>query len=441
MLTKTRSVKGHELTRNVVSVVSCDFVDRTLHILGGVALLSLLFWAAAGSSRAGISRLFSEYSSVAGSLEASERAVHLNASDPEAHYARALRLQDLGRTSEAVVELEAATSLRPSDYFFWQELGRLREEAGDASDIGGAVAALQTAVTLAPYYSQPHWQLGNVLLRNNQIETGFREMRLAATSDPELFPSLLDLASAVYEGNAESVIAATQPQSDNERLLLVRFLLKKNKDAALDLLSGIKQIAPEDRAALVTELIAAEEFALAYRVWAAKDGVAASSEITLVDGGFESSITLNNSGFAWQPSPLTPNAKVLLDTNVPKAGERSLRIEYSGNFDAKIPVLSQLLPVSPDSLYRLTFSARTDKLLSAGLPVVAVREVIGDRVTIAESISLSPGTNAWQDFAIEFKTGDATKAITINIQRQACNVNPCPLVGRAWFDEFQLVRQ
>ena len=438
MLTSTLSTKGHEQTRNVVSVVSCDFVDRILRILSGVALLALLFWAAVGSSRAGLSRRFLEYGSAAGSLATSERALQLNAGDPEAHYGRALCLQDLGRTGEAVLELEQAASLRPDDYFFWQELGRAREEAGNTS---GAVAALQAAIRLAPYYAQPHWQLGNVLLRNNETETAFREMRLAATSDPELFPSLLNLASAVYEGNAESIAAATQPQSDIERLLLVRFLLKQDKNAALEVLSNIRQIAPEDRAALVTELIAAEEFALAYRVWSAQDIATDGGETTLVDGGFESSITFNNSGFGWQPSRRTPNAKVLLDTNAPALGERSLRVEYSGNFDAKIPVLSQLLPVAPGTRYRLTFSARTEKLFSAGLPVVAVREALGDTVVIAESDPLPAGTNTWRTFTVELQTGAATKAVTINIQRQACNVKPCPLVGRAWFDEFQLLKQ
>ena len=131
---------------------------------------------------------------------------------------------------------------------------------------------------------------------------------------------------------------------------------------------------------------------------------------------------------------------MLLDTNAPAQGDRSLRVEYSGNFDAQVPVLSQLLPVAPSTRYRLTFSARTDKLFSAGLPVVAVREVKGDKVALAESNSLAPGTNAWQDFAIELQTGAATKAVTINIQRQACSVKPCPLVGRAWFDEFQLLK-
>lgn len=409
-----------------------------LRILGGGAVLCLLFWATVGSSRAGLSRLFSEYGSAAGSLATSERALQLNATDPEAHYVRAVRLQDLGRAGEAVVELERATSLRPNDYFFWQELGRAREEAGDNK---GAVAALQTAIMLAPYYSQPHWQLGNVLLRNDETVAAFREMRIAATSDPELFPSLLDLAAAVYESNAENVIAAIGPQSDHERLLLVRFLLKQNKEAGLEWLTSIKQIAPEDRAALVTELIAAEEFDLAYRVWSAKDGVEYRGEITLVDGGFENAITMNNSGFGWQPSLQTPNAKVLLDTNAPALGERSLRIEYSGNFDAKSPVLSQLLPVAPGTRYRLSFSARTDKLFSAGLPVVAVREAPGDTVVIAESSPLPAGTNAWRNFTIEFQTGAATKAVTINIQRQACHVNPCPLVGRAWFDELQLLKQ
>jgi hypothetical protein len=53
--------------------------------------------------------------------------------------------------------------------------------------------------------------------------------------------------------------------------------------------------------------------------------------------------------------------------------------------------------------------------------------------------SLSPGTTGWQESSIDFDAGN-TSAVTINIQRQVCASNPCPIVGRAWFDSFSLKR-
>jgi len=74
------------------------------------------------------------------------------------------------------------------------------------------------------------------------------------------------------------------------------------------------------------------------------------------------------------------------------------------------------------------------------LPIVVLKDAAGDHRIIGQSTSLSPGTNDWREFSIDFETTD-TRAITINIQRQACSVNPCPLVGRAWFDSFSLKRR
>jgi hypothetical protein len=95
--------------------------------------------------------------------------------------------------------------------------------------------------------------------------------------------------------------------------------------------------------------------------------------------------------------------------------------------------------VMPNARYRLRFTARTEGLVSAGLPIVVVTNAVDQRV-VAQSVSLSPGTNGWHEFSIAFETADTTSAVTVNIQRQACSSNPCPIVGRAGFDSFSMKR-
>jgi Flp pilus assembly protein TadD len=400
------------------------------------AALLVLVWAAINSANTGMSRLLSEYGSATNSLAATRRALDFEPADPQAHYAHAVNLTDAGARDEAVSEFEQAVSLRPADYFLWQELGLAREDAGDSE---GAAADLRRAINLAPDYSQPHWQLGNLLLRRNEPDAAFTEMRAATANDPELFKVMADLAWGVYDGDSKSVLLAIHPHTDDQRISLALFFVNHNQiEAGLNLVEASATIATNDRRTLVAALIAAGQFQAARRVWLTGRGVVEVDEDDLLDGGFEGSMTSGDQGFGWLPTQ-APTVKVQLDPNDPQSGNRSLRLEYTGNFDSAAPVVSQLVLVSPRSRYLLNFSARTQDLVSAALPVVAIREGTGERQVITQSMALPTGTTGWRSFSIEFATSQAS-TVVVSIQRQACASKPCPIVGRAWFDSFLLKR-
>jgi len=393
-------------------------------------------FAAVSSARIGLSRLVSEYASAAGPT-AGQRALAFDASDPEAHYVYGSQLLSAGNTDAAVAEFERATSLRPEDYYLWLELGRAREDSGD---VEAAVTALQQAIKLAPSYSQPRWQLGNVLLRRGMFNEAFSEMRSAALSDPTLFPSMCDLAWGIYDGKVESTIRATQPQTDDERAALAYLFIKHNQIfAAVNLLNDCAKIGAQDRRAIVNTLINAHEFQAAHRIWS-KGAEAAANGEDLFDGGFEGAINLEDQGFGWRFTP-AETIRPVVDPNNPHSGKYSLQLEYSGNFNPAVPAISQLMLVSPRTEYRLMFAARTDSLISAGLPIVVIKEASGDRRVLVQSTALSSGTNPWKQFSIDFETDNGVGAITIDIQRQSCSSNPCPIVGRAWYDSFSLLRR
>lgn len=404
-----------------------------------VALVTLLvcLWGAVLSARAGLARLLSEFGTATNSLAATKRALDFNTADPAAHDAYAVELANAGKNAEAVAQFESAVSLRPDDYLLWQELGRVREVSADTS---GSLRALRQAVELAPYYSEPHWQLGNFLLRRNELNEAFTEMRLAVRSDPMLFPVMIDLAWAVCDADVKCVLAATQPQNDNERSSLGRFFVaQKNFNAGLNLVLAASEIALEDRRVMVAALVDAGEFKAAYRIWLTGIRPSNAQEDDLSDGGFEGPMSFDDQGFGWRPAH-AQTIQILLDPNEPQSGRHSLMLTYAGNFDPNVAVISQLVLVVPGVRYRLSFAARTDGLVSAGLPVVVVKNAAGDQSVIAQSMSLSPGTNGWREFSIDFETSDTTIAVKVNIQRQACSSNPCPIVGRAGFDSFFLKR-
>jgi hypothetical protein len=412
-----------------------DRLTIGLRYATGFVLILLCACAALTSARAGLSRLISEYGAAIGSTEAAQRAIDFNRADPEAHCGYANRLLSAGQTGAAVAEFQLAISMRPEDYFLWQELGRAQEDNGDADS---AIISLRRAAKLASYYSQPHWQLGNVLLREGQMVEAFEEMHRAATNDPTLFPALCDLAWGVYDGNVAAIVAATKPQTDDERVLLARLLLNHEQTAAaLNLLDGLTDIGAEDRRSFANTLINQREYEAAYKIWSQHTTVGGRE--VLFDGGFEESIHLDDQGFGWRFTP-AQTIRPVIDLQNPHSGQRSLRLDYSGNFNPAVPIVTELVIVSPSARYRLSFAARAQDLSSAALPIVLIKDASGDQV-LSQSAPLSAGTNPWKEFAVDFEALQKTTAITINIQRLACASNPCPIVGRAWFDSFALAKR
>lgn len=408
----------------------------SVRIFLALGALFVFIFAAVGSGRAGVSRMFSEYSAAVKSGAAAKQALDLEPNDPEAHYNYAVQLADVGQNAQATTEFERAAALRPADYFLWQELGRAREDSGDPS---GAVSALRQAIALAPEYAQPHWQLGNVLLRSGETNSAFAEMRSAAGSDPALFPLLIDLAWGVCDRDPQTVLTTSQPQNDLERVSLARFFIDHQQvSAGMNLLQTVTAISPEDRNSLTTGLIAKQEFHAARQVWSKGSPALANAESTgLLDGGFEAAINYDNQGFGWRPTQATQTVQILLDPNEAQSGRRSLRLQYGGGFDPAVPVISQLVLLPPHTRYQLTFVVRTENLVSAALPIITVTDP-RSKALIAQTDPLAAGTNGWQQFSLSFETPVAGEALVIGIQRQSCAVQPCPIFGRAWFDNFTL---
>lgn len=410
-----------------------------------IALLGLLlclyaFWS---SARDGFSTLLSSYASRANQLDAADRAVYLNPSDPDAHYVRGRLLSDKGDLDEAINEYEHAAALRPQDYSLWFELGRARDQA---NDVEGAVIAFRKSVSLAPFYAHPHWQLGNTLFRAGRRDEAFAELRQAALSKPTLLPQAIGLAWASFDGDSQALEKVLQFQTTYERWTLARFLARHGRPSeSLAQFRATASLSNEQRRTLVADLLESKNFVEAFEVWSS--GPTANGEgrsrgrIDIVNGGFEEPIILDDPGFGWQLLHDVRTFRTSLDPTQPHLGVHSLRIDWSGDSDPSRAAISQLVVVEPKTRYRLTFAARTQEMLTIGLPIVTVTEVGNDSgLAMAQSKPLPQGTSGWQDYAIEFATTETTRAVLIAIRREKCSMSPCAAIGHGWFDDFQLER-
>lgn len=406
-----------------------------------VLILGLLIcgWGIWSSGREGLSAIITSYASATNQLGAVDKAVRLSPSSSDAHYLRGSLLSDKELRAEAVRAHEQAAMFRPHDYVLWLELGRARDQAGD---VKGALAAFRESVRLAPFYAQPRWQLGNALLRSGQRDEALAELRRAAASEPKLLPSAISLTWRVLSEDPQAVAQALQPATPAAHLALATFFAGHSKAGeAVDHFRAAGDLPQEQRHTLINELLARKNFAEAYAVWSGgrqvPPGLAA-----MFNGGFEEPIALDDPGFGWQVGSNPPSVRTTLDPASPQAGIYSLRIDWNGDSDPTTPIISQLVLVEPNSHYRLSFAVRTEELLTIGLPMVTVTDA-GARdgsspSLIAQSKTFPRGTNGWQDYGLDFSTGEGIHAIMIAIRREPCASAPCAAIGHVWVDDFVL---
>ena len=399
-----------------------------------VALLVAPFflWCAWGALRAGASRMVSDYAARAGAREAADAAVALTPSDPEALYARANLLADAGEYTPASRAYEEAIALRRRDYVLWTELGRAREESGDS---GGALDALREAVELAPSYARPRWLLGNALLRAGRREEAYDELRRAADSDPRLYPNLIQTLWYASGRDSSTLARDARPRTAEQTLAVVTFLVKSGAAG-----EGIKvlresgaKLSTESQRSLVSELVSAESFKEAYVIWSEGRGPSAGS---FDDGGFEAEAHADEL-FGWRFARDGQSVRLSLDSDSPREGSRSLKVEYVGASDPNAAAVSQLLIVEPGARYRLTFSARAKDLVTGGPPFVEVVSASKGGGTLATLPTLSSEITEWRDFSAEFNA-PAAGAVRVALKRQPCASSPCPAFGSVWLDAFKL---
>ncbi len=233
-------------------------------LLIAVAIVACLFGIRSAAAF-GVSRLLTTYSLSANSLDAGRKAVALTPRDAEAHFASAALLSFSDDPQRSVNEMELAVALRPVDYTLWQQLGLLRDQFGDTA---GALTAFDEAVKRAPFYSQPRWNRGNVLLRSGQYEAAFADLTQAAKSNPEVVPSLIDLAWGVSRGDVSVTEQLAQIDSDKMRIAFARFLARRGKaKEALAQFTAVANVPEAINREIVEQLLAKGAFSEAFQIW------------------------------------------------------------------------------------------------------------------------------------------------------------------------------
>jgi tetratricopeptide (TPR) repeat protein len=371
-------------------------------------------------------------------------ALKMAGSDPLTHWTLAQLEQGtlpLDQIDQALAEYEQAVKLSPYDYRLWLAYGRALEQSGDSRK---GEQAMRRAVELAPSYSYPRWYLGNLLLRNGHEPEAFGELRRASEADPQLRSQVFSLVWAVYGKNPTELSNAVGSSVATRAEFAGYLIGRKQFEEGLAIW---RALAPPDKQAnrtagegLIKTLIDSKQFRPALEIWndlATSDAMRGKVGVIL-DGGFEHD--LGGSNFGWQTKS-SQQAQVAIDADLKHSGDHSLRLLFKARSNIELG-LSQLVVVDPGQQYELELFLKTNKLESAGTPIVEIVDAV-DGSVLAVSQPAPAGFNEWQRLALPFRTGAKTDGILIRVKRASCGEdNPtCPIFGTLWYDDFNLKRR
>jgi len=412
--------------------------NRYARLLLVVVLVGLCLWAIQAAGAFGLSRVLVRYALAKEDLTVATKAVELSPSDPEAHLAGAAVLSSRHRPAESVVELERALALRPADYSLWLQLGRLRDQMGQSA---AALAAFDETIKLAPFYSLPRWQRGNLLLRAGQYDQAFRDLSQAAQSNPQRLPALIELAWNISRGDPKLTAQWANIQSDRGRIAFAGFLARQGKSPeVMAQLQAITVIPEESRHQLVEQLLAKGAFAEAFEVWKAEQGHELANQepkTRIHDGGFEAPLTFDAGGFGWRLSRPSNGVALSVNSGQPHSGEKNLRIDFSGDSNPGTELISQIVLVEPSRSYQINFGSRAQDVVTGGLPLVVVTDAQGERKRLGQSAPLGNASD-WKVASFEFSTGPTTTAVVLSVLRENCSTSPCPIFGSVSLDSFSV---
>ena len=414
---------------------SANVTSKLTRVIASILGIAVCLVLAAASAQFGFSRLLARYGVVTKNIPAAAQAVRSTPNDAEAHRALGMAFRNVQMYREATREFELAASLRPADDYLWLELGTLRDELGDQT---GALSALDESVVRAPYYAHTRWQRANLRLRLGRYDEAFAELRDAANSNRKFFPSLIDLAWSLSKGDTRVTEQLAGIDSIDTHVEFARFLARQGKGTAAreQFMLVLPYFSEAQKRELVRDLIGFRQYQEAFNIWKGAD--ADSTKLPQIyDGGFEGPISFGEVGFSWTIARELSKISVSVDASEKETGAKSLRVEFDGPSTSSASVVSQTVVVEPGKKYRINYGVKAKDIVSGGPPVLRVRDAATD-LELAVSPKLPQNSSQWLRQSIEFTSPSLCEAIVLNLVRNECESQLCPIFGVLWLDSFSI---
>lgn len=348
--------------------------------------------------------------------------------DADFFQSQSINDQREGNLENAVENIRLAIRLRPQDYKLYLRTASLYEQIQETEE---AEKSYRSALELAPYYWETHYQIGKFLISTDRAGDGINQLATAARRNRTLSQELFELTWRETAGNSDEFTKILSPPNYYENVRLAHYLLEKREFRQVArVLCRDDDLDTQTRLDFVNMLAEKKQFIFAYQVYSNNCDSAALPATSFTDGDFEKSNLESKSVFGWRIGDLPETIQVGLNRGNEQEN-RQLEILFNGLAEPQSALISQTAIVQKRRRYRFSFSYLTKDIISGGLPVIELIYQRPDGESTREEIPLASDTGGkWAAESRFLNIADQIEAVEIRLARRSCKESPCPIFGK-----------
>jgi tetratricopeptide (TPR) repeat protein len=380
-------------------------------------------------------------------LHGFERATQIEPGDARNWYLLGKYVQygfEEENSERVIVSYKKALEIDPRYTAAWLELAAAYESQNNLPAVRNAYL---TARKTYPASAEVSWRYGNFLLRQDELEPAFVEIRRAVEADPNRAAEAFSRSERV-EPDADVILNRVLPPKPYVYLMVMRDLTAEGEvDSALKVWNRLATMHPQfkmqDIFLLVMRLQDSGRAQEAHHVWeqaAALAGVGQPSgpnDSAVWDGGFESDIT--GDGYAWRFSNGASDAdraQISFDPRHMHSGKRSLRVSFDGSSDVDFRNVCQTVPVEAGTPYELSgWMAAKDLTTDQGVLLELKPRAGGAPAASTEQMH---GTQDWTHVTTVWGGAREAQEMEICLHREASDEEDNKIRGTVWVDDVAL---
>lgn len=345
-------------------------------------------------------------------------------------------------TTRAIQAYRTSLALDPQSANTWLDLASAFESEGD---LNASRTAFLQANRVYPSSADVAWKYGNFLLRQNELEPAFSEIRHAVEADPKWGSQAFSVCLHV-DPNLDAVMDRVLPPVPSIYLQIIWRLTDEDRtDLALRVWSRLVPLHPQplkgDVLHFVDRLMGHGQLAEARHVWNQAVGFMGiplpqdPPGSVVWDGGFETDMT--NGGLGWHIQPPL-GSYVQFDENVKHSGRRALRIDFDGTQNNDFRGVCQYVVIEPSAHYQLSAwlhssNLTTDKGIFFRLTTLPAAEYQ------PHATSQILGTAPWTRVILAWDAPPDSRLLQLCVARAPSSEPKSKVAGTVWVDDVALV--
>jgi hypothetical protein len=347
---------------------------------------------------------------------------------PDAQYAFGMHAWVDQQPEKAAIFFRQAVSQNVLFIDAWLRLAETRTAMEHDAEAGAILAFVAQMTDQVLRWKWPQMVLASQLGMSDRFYGNANDLLTRGTLEQDT----LQLLHTHLDGDASAVIHVLEPQNLTAYLeWLMRWGMTEE---SLAVWQAMGDSIPADKTLALRYahfLLSHKRVSQSVDIWRQYTG---SNGMT--NPGFEDNIT-RRQGFDWHfTDDKEGNWQLKRVFSESAEGNHAIQLKFNGKANIVFYHLYQILAVTPEASYRLTYAWKSKGITTDQGPFV---EIFGyDKCSIHETGATMTGSHAWHDDSIDFTAPAGCRAVVVRLRRKTSMRFDSKIRGKIWLDDFRL---